>query len=490
MNTFLGLDPVAGQEFANSLFFNAFISSMRLKAKEMNIDELRWEGPDSAEFKTQFKAHSRDLVINFRRLMELAQELELQIQQQELTSAERNFSSNLAFSAINTLVKTNTGIKQFPPIGKVNKEAVNQFSKLTNNNFINTLGQIKWLNLSIAPSTLVETSTYPPGLKATELSDLILLGEETRNFNNGGPEYENYRIQKVMNADGQIGYRVFIPPTAGNVTDGSAWNGAQGNSLDWANNVRITSDMQTSAEKNLIAAMEKEIPKGANVLIYGHSQGGLLGSKIAGNTELNGEDGWNITHVFSIGAPAQNFIPAQSTTQIYNVEHDFSSAGGIKLSEVKPHLNSISSGCLSLNSNQYKCLASVAPVMYKISNFRIGLDPIPDLDRNIEHPQIHNLSIDAAENHKTNSIRLINLNPFGIDNLLSEAGESLSASHGSVEWLEDGTIDMRVGYYPTVFENQYSNPELITLHGEIDGLYLGEDVEVVSDVNYQYQRDN
>src|SRR5699024_5305030 len=132
---------------------------------------------------------------------------------------------------------------------------------------------------------------------------------------------------------GEPSYIVQVPPTEADVSDVPGAYGGQGNSRDWASNLRLVAGQHPAAMDDVRAAMEEAgVPPGADVMIVGHSQGGIIANHLSADPTFNssgGEPGtYNITHTFSVGSPVQTVVPAQGTTESVNVNHEASLGRG------------------------------------------------------------------------------------------------------------------------------------------------------------------
>ena len=180
----------------------------------------------------------------------------------------------------------------------------------------------------------VEITTGPVEGPQT-LQDLILENNQLRlpNPDDAPLESGQIGIQEVHNSQGgDPVYIVQIPPTEGaDIDTWDAW-GSQGNSRDWASNLRLVAGQHPAAMDDVRAAMDAAgIPPGSNVMLVGHSQGGIVGSHLASDPSFNsasGADGtYNVTHAFSVGSPVQTVLPAQGGTEVVNVTHGPASLG-------------------------------------------------------------------------------------------------------------------------------------------------------------------
>lgn len=180
----------------------------------------------------------------------------------------------------------------------------------------------------------VETTTSPAP-SPQSLQDLVVENNALRMDNPGAAPLEagQIGIQEIRSsAGGEPSYIVQIPPTEGaGIGTADAW-GSQGNSRDWASNLRLVAGQHPAAMDDVRAALDAAgIPPGSNVMLVGHSQGGIVGSHLASDPSFNstsGADGtYNVTHSFSVGSPVQTVVPAQGGTEVVNVSHGPPSLG-------------------------------------------------------------------------------------------------------------------------------------------------------------------
>lgn len=170
-----------------------------------------------------------------------------------------------------------------------------------------------------------------PARSPQDLQDLVADNDALRMDDPGqGPlEAGQIGIQEVRgDAGGQPSYIVQVPPTEGAAaTDVPEAYGEQGNSRDWGSNLRLVAGQHPAAMDDVQAAMAAaDVPSGADVLIVGHSQGGIVANQLAADPSFNSSSGepgtYNITHTFSVGSPVQTVVPAQGTTRSVNVHHE------------------------------------------------------------------------------------------------------------------------------------------------------------------------
>lgn len=183
------------------------------------------------------------------------------------------------------------------------------------------------------------TTDDTPGQSPQTLQDLVVGNDALRIANPDGGPLENGRIgiQEVRSTQGSApSYIVQVPPTEGAaITDVPGAYGEQGGSRDWGSNLRLVAGQHPAAMDDVRAAMEAAgVPPGAEVMIVGHSQGGIIANHLAADPSFNSASGeagtYNVTHAFSAGSPVQTVIPAQESTQSVNVSHEGGlSPGGI-----------------------------------------------------------------------------------------------------------------------------------------------------------------
>lgn len=183
------------------------------------------------------------------------------------------------------------------------------------------------------PGGIVESvrTDDSPAQSPQTLHELILQNDALRMDNPTGAQLEHGQIglQEVHRAQGgDPAYIVQIPPTEGaGFTDVPGAYGGQGNSRDWGSNLRLVSGQHPAAMDDVRAAMEAAgVPPGAEVLIVGHSQGGIVANHLSADPTFNSASGeagtYDVTHTFSVGSPVQTVLPAQGSTQSVNVHHD------------------------------------------------------------------------------------------------------------------------------------------------------------------------
>lgn len=164
-----------------------------------------------------------------------------------------------------------------------------------------------------------------------DLQDLITQNDALRMDDPGQAPLQVGRIgiQEIRGADGRdSSYIVQIPPTEGAALSEPGAYGGQGNSRDWGSNLRLVAGQHPAAMDDVRAALDAaQIPAGSNVMLVGHSQGGIIANRLAADPSFNSSSGsagtYDVTHTFSVGSPVQTVVPVQGSTQSVNVNHEF-----------------------------------------------------------------------------------------------------------------------------------------------------------------------
>lgn len=167
------------------------------------------------------------------------------------------------------------------------------------------------------------------------LQDLVVANDALRPGGAAAVEAGQIGIQRIRPADGgESVYLVQVPPTEGSgITEVPAAYGGQGNSRDWGSNLRLVAGQDPAAMDDVrVALTAAQVPDGAEVMIVGHSQGGIIASHLAADPTFNSASGapgsYDVTHTFSVGSPIQTVVPAQAGTQSVNVGHEASLGAG------------------------------------------------------------------------------------------------------------------------------------------------------------------
>ncbi|MDK8803141.1 hypothetical protein QP880_03425 [Dermabacter hominis] len=349
-------------------------------------------------------------------------------------------------------------------IGKIALEAIDYASAIGRKHFHNPHFTV---TPTTEPSELVGISAYTDSHPPRTLADLLYFTEEARHALGAGEDRENYRIQHFRTAAGENTWVMYVPPTQIGMGTEKAWDGTAGNSRDWASNMGIMAGKDVTTMKNARAALEAAgVPKGANVMLVGHSQGGLVSVALSSKHEFNGENGYNVTDVITFGSPVDAYIPAQTNTRVFAIGHR---QGPKAFAEI-----------------------SAGDGAHVGTSFQIDPVPLLDLDglSGPHSPQVTNIALTPANDHKAGLNTGISLfKPGHAPFEVALPGYDAFAVHDSLRRLPDGSIDPHYGYYPTLLSQQELNPDLLEVKEDIDGLYMGEGLTLVEDINVQFVRE-
>jgi pimeloyl-ACP methyl ester carboxylesterase len=116
------------------------------------------------------------------------------------------------------------------------------------------------------------------------------------------------RVQEVTDAQGNSQYIVYVPGSYGDAGNLTNPHDTGGNPMDWNQNPGALLGDETDSSQAVERAMEAAgVPKGSDVIIAGHSQGGIVAAGLAQDPDFNGgDDGYNVTNVVTYGSPVEN----------------------------------------------------------------------------------------------------------------------------------------------------------------------------------------
>lgn len=130
-------------------------------------------------------------------------------------------------------------------------------------------------------------------------------------------EATSIRVQEILGADGETRYIVYIPGSFGEWGHIAQTQDIDANPFDWNQNIGAYSGADTDSRQAVLAAMAAAgVPEGAQVVLAGHSQGGIVAAQLAADDGVNGATGgYDITGVVSVGSPVENVtIPAGTSS--------------------------------------------------------------------------------------------------------------------------------------------------------------------------------
>ncbi len=119
-------------------------------------------------------------------------------------------------------------------------------------------------------------------------------------------------IVTVTADDGSTSYVVHVPGT-------ETWDPSRGdNPIDLTTNVELMAQHQAQMTGLVAAAIRAHVPAGAQVLLVGHSQGGITAASVAADPALR--TALEIRGVVTVGSPIARF-PLDPATSVLSIEH-------------------------------------------------------------------------------------------------------------------------------------------------------------------------
>lgn len=117
-----------------------------------------------------------------------------------------------------------------------------------------------------------------------------------------GPDYDGaIRVEAVTGADGVTRYIVSVPGTEGDLDKLSGYT-HNANAHNWAANAyALAQGSDATNSQAVIMAIRNSVPPGSEVLLTGHSQGGIIASNIAADPGFRGD--YRLAGVVGWGAP-------------------------------------------------------------------------------------------------------------------------------------------------------------------------------------------
>lgn len=135
-------------------------------------------------------------------------------------------------------------------------------------------------------------------------------------------DHANITVQTVRGPDGEDHYVVYVPGSKGSIAaTANPFHEGTNNPMGWDQNVPALMGRNTDSADAVRAAMEAYgVPKGADVTMVGHSQGGIAASNLAADPSFNGDDGYHVSTVVTAGSPVEN-AQVPRGTQTINFDH-------------------------------------------------------------------------------------------------------------------------------------------------------------------------
>ncbi len=141
-------------------------------------------------------------------------------------------------------------------------------------------------------------------------------------------DHPQVQVTAVEGADGQVRYVVSIPGTTESMDTIDGWNGGAAGT-DWAANLKGVGYGDTAATQSIMHAIDEAIEqdqaaRGASggrpeVLLTGHSQGGIIAGNIAANQEF--AQRYDVGGVVSAGSPVDT-LGVPHDIPVYNYQNE------------------------------------------------------------------------------------------------------------------------------------------------------------------------
>lgn len=135
-------------------------------------------------------------------------------------------------------------------------------------------------------------------------------------------DHANITVQTIHGPDGEDHYVVYVPGSKGPMAaTANPFHEGTNNPMGWDQNGPALMGRNTDSADAVRVAMEAYgVPKGADVTMVGHSQGGIAASNLAADPHFNGGDGYHVSTVVTAGSPVEN-AQVPRGTQTINFDH-------------------------------------------------------------------------------------------------------------------------------------------------------------------------
>lgn len=176
-------------------------------------------------------------------------------------------------------------------------------------------------------------------------------------------------IEQVVGADGVVRYIVELP--------GMRHMGAAPDPQDLTGAISAVAFPSTAYTRCVAKALDAaRVPPGADVMLVGHSEGGIVAMDLAGDSSFNGRR-VNVTHVVVAGSPvsSKRVAPA-SATKVFSVEN---------VNDIVTHLDAVGSAGFASSAGSASSADEIpARLTYQFSADRHDIVGTHDPDRYAE----------------------------------------------------------------------------------------------------------
>ncbi|KOU28268.1 lipase family protein, partial [Streptomyces sp. WM6368] len=171
---------------------------------------------------------------------------------------------------------------------------------------------LKFLNPGPGRAERTEPDPILAKILATSRNDIVSYVNDIGALGNHGLAL----LRRVACADGAVRHVLLLPGTSFGLLSNSTPQDLVG-AFD---GLLRTDTTYTRAAKKLL--LRAGVPTGSDIMIVGHSLGGLTAMNLAADVELAST--YRVTHVITLGTPIGGKRPADHTTQVINLvnKHD------------------------------------------------------------------------------------------------------------------------------------------------------------------------
>lgn len=279
---------------------------------------VHWAGPDAEAFRQDTLAALDRLAGWTGRCHDVAAHLQQDVAEQEqASSAEPDGALFDPFMHLARAAATGIAAGQGIGSGSV-PSPISAIGPLLGG----LLGEYDDPDDDIAPIT-IDAISRPEGGDLIPPDSVAALVENLRSVSIGqSDDATSIRVQAVIGADGGSRYVVYVPGSFGDPANTLNPADINANPLDWNQNPGAFLGADTDSRQAVEAAMQAAgIPSGAEVVLAGHSQGGIVAGNLAADPAFNGgADGYMVTDVLTVGSPVEQ-ISFPDGTRSLNLAH-------------------------------------------------------------------------------------------------------------------------------------------------------------------------
>lgn len=163
----------------------------------------------------------------------------------------------------------------------------------------------------------------------SSVNDVINPMMDVYNSRDNDSDRLSVQVTPVIGDDGTVRYIVSIPGTSEDLGSMSGWNG-QASGTDWAANLKGVGFGNTAATESIMNSIDQAIQKDQamrgisgekpEVLLSGHSQGGIIAGNIANSEDFANK--YDVGGVISAGSPVET-LGVPKDIPVYNYQNQF-----------------------------------------------------------------------------------------------------------------------------------------------------------------------